>query len=471
MDITKLKISEIREKLEDKEITCREVVEMHFKNISEVEEDINAFISLDKELALKQADRIDGKIKNGDKLGALAGIVVSLKDNIMTKDFKTTAGSKFLEDFVSPYDASVVKFIREEDGIIIGKNNMDEFAIGSTNETSYFGPVKNPLDHSLVAGGSSGGSAAAVATDEARISLGSDTGGSVRQPASYCGVVGFKPSYGRISRYGLVAMSDSLDQIGIVSKNVEDGIEMYKVIGKKDKNDPSTKDLDLNLDNLKGDIHGVKIGIVEEFKSQNINPKVKEEFEKALEILKDNGAIIEEVSISHIKYALELYRIIACSDASTNLARMDGIRYGYRAEDYSTLDELYINSRTEGLGDEVKRRVLLGTHILSDKVDYYNRALKIRGLLIEEFDNAFKQVDILISPTSPLLPFKLGEDLKPEDHYNEAIFNVPVNLAGLCAISVPASKEKTMVGIQFIGDRFKERAILNAALAYEGLVK
>jgi aspartyl-tRNA(Asn)/glutamyl-tRNA(Gln) amidotransferase subunit A len=433
MDITKLKAFEIKEKLKSGEISCREIVESYFHNIEEVEEKINAFISFDREQSLKDAEKIDEKIKNGEEIGSLSGFIVSLKDNIMTKDFKTTAGSKFLEEFVSPYDATVVEKIKAEDGIIIGKNNMDEFGIEGEDGILNLG------------------NAAAVAFDEAMISLGSDTDGSLRQIANDCGLVGFKPSYGSISRHGLLALADSMDQIGIVSKNVEDSIHMFKSISGKDELDPSTKEIDLG--NIKGSTDGVKIGIVKEFMEEEMDEEIREELEKSIEKLKENGAIIEEISIPNIKYALKAHSIIMNSDISTNLARFDGLRYGYRAKDYTTLDELYINSRTDDFGDEVKKRILLGTYLLSNgEVDYYKKALKFRNLLIKEFDNAFGKIDVLISPINK-------------------VSNVPVNITGLCAIAVPSKKEENHIGIQFIGDRFKEKDILNAALAYEGLVK
>lgn len=433
MDITKLKAFEIKEKLKTGEISCKAIVEAYFDNIEETEEKINNFISLDREQALKDAEKIDEKIKNREKLGSLAGFIVSIKDNIMTKDFKTTAGSKFLEDFISPYDATVVKKIKKEDGIIIGKNNMDEFGIESGDGILNLG------------------TAGAVAFDEAMISLGSDTDGSLRQATNDCGVVGLKPSYGSISRHGLLALADSMDQIGIVSKNVEDLIHMFKSISGKDEFDPSTKKID--LENIKGSIDGVKIGIVKGFMSQEIDENIREELEKSVEKLKENGAIIEEVSIPNIEYVLKAHSIIMNSDISTNLARFDGLRYGYRAKDYTTLDELYINSRTDGFGDETKKRILFGTYLLSNgEIDYYKKALKIRNLLINEFDNVFKNVDVLISPINK-------------------VSTIPVNIVGLCAISVPSKKEEVNIGIQFIGDRFKEKDILNAALAYEGLVK
>ena len=433
MDITKLKVLEIKNKLENKEIICKEVVEAYFKNIEE--KSVNAFISLDREAAIKEAERIDEKIENGDTLGSLGGAIISLKDNIMTKDFKTTAGSKFLEDFHSPYDATVVRLIKEEDGIIIGKNTMDEFGIESGHKNEHLGGIK------------------AVAEGEVTLAIGSDTDGSLRRDAAQSGLVGFKPTYGRISRHGLIAISDSMDQIGIISKNVEDTIHIYKAISKQDELDPSTKDIGLDLQELKGSLEGVKVGFAKDFLPKEIDEKLIKEFDNTIEKFTEHGAIVEEVFLGNIKYSEEAHKIIMNSDISTNLARFDGLRYGYRAKDYTSLDELYINSRTDGLGDEVKKRILLGTYLLSNgEVDYYKKALKIRGILIQEFNDVFKKVDILITPVTD-------------------VATMIVNITGLCGISIPSSVGENSTGIQFIGNRFKERDILNAALAYEGMVK
>lgn len=435
MDITKLKTLEIRNKIEKKEISCKEVVEAYFKKIEEKDERLNTFISLDKDNALKDAEKIDEKIKNKEKLGLLAGNIVSLKDNIVTKGFKTTAGSKFLEDFISPYDATVVRLIKEEDGIIIGKNNMDEFGIGNREDDAQLGGVK------------------AVAGGEVQVALGSDTDGLLRRNATEFGLVGFKPTYGRISRHGLVALSDSMDQIGIIAKDIEDAIQMFKVISKQDEFDPSTKNIALDLEGLKDTIKGVKIGIVKELSSEILDGKSKDEFENSIKILKECGAIIEDISLANIKYAKGAHRIIMSSEISTNLARFDGIRYGYRAKDYTTLDELYMNSRTDGLGDEVKKQILLGTYLLSNgEVDYYKKALKIRNLLIQDFDDSFNKIDIIMSPVTK-------------------ISTILANITGLCAVSMASSKKENFMGIQFIGNRFKERDILNVGLVYERMAR
>lgn len=477
MDIIDLKAWEMKEKLLNREISSREILESHLNRVEEVEKDINAFITINREKALLDADIIDKKIKNGEEVGALAGIPIGVKDNIMTKDLRTTAGSKILEDFISPYDATVIKKIKENHGIILGKTNMDEFSMGGTTQSSYFGPTKNPLDNTKVPGGSSGGSAAAVKSKEVPLSIGSDTGGSIRQPASYCGLVGIKPTYGLVSRYGLIALSNTLDQIGVFGRDVQDAVLMLNVISGKAQRDFSTMDskaLDIESLEKVDSLKGIKVALPKEFFLGEMDDRVKAEMDKSINIFKDLGATIEEIDLPSVKYALETYHIITSGDISSNMARFDGIRYGYRAKDYETLDELYINSRTEGFGEEVKRRILFGTYILSGHrgKEYYDKALKIRTKIIGEFNNVFSKYDIILSPTSPNLAFNLGEKRSEIYSRNEALFQMPVNLAGLCAISVPTgNKEGLPVGLQIIGDRFKEIDIIKAAFAYEGMVK
>lgn len=473
MKIYELKAWEMKEKLEKGEISSREILESHLDRIEEVEENINAFISMDKEGALEEADRIDRMIANKEDLGLLAGIPLGVKDNIITKDFKTTAGSKSLENFQAPYDATVVERIKQHHGIIIGKCNLDEYAMGGSNRTSYFGPSKNPIDSKVIAGGSSGGSAAAVGAKEVPLSLGTDTGGSIRQPASYCGVVGVKPSYGYVSRYGLIPLSSSLDQIGVFGRDVRDANLILNAISGYDKLDTTSVDLDniINLDQEKAieSLKGMKIGLAKEFFALDMDPIVKVETEKAIKVFQDAGAIIEEVSIPHVKYSSRIYMAITFGDASSNMARIDGIRYGYRAKDYESLDELYIKSRSESLGEEVKKRILLGTYILSGNrgEDYYKQAQRLRSLLIEDYNRVFSNYDLILTPTTPKLPHNLQISSSHYEDYTES-----VNLAGLCAISLPTSKgEGLRPGLQIIGDRFKDREIMKAALAYEGLVK
>lgn len=475
MDIVNLKAWEMREKLLNKEISSKEILESHLSQIDKVEKDINAFINIDRDKAFKAADLIDEKIRNNEELGLLAGIPIGIKDNIITKDFKTTGASKMLENFQPPYDATVVEKIKDNHGIIIGKTNLDEFAMGGSTQLSYFGPTKNPLDSNKVAGGSSGGSAAAVSAKEVALSIGTDTGGSNRIPASFCGVVGIKPSYGFISRYGLISLSNTLDQIGVFGRDVKDAVMMLNGISGYDKRDTSTtkNKTILDMESL-GSIKGMKIALPKEFFEINMDPKVREEMNKSIELFKDAGAIIEEVSLPILQYALDTYRIIVHGDVSSNMARFDGIRYGYRAKDYETLDELYINSRTEGFGDEIKRRILLGTYLLSGNrgEEYYTKALKVRTRIIEEFNRVFSQFDIILSPTTPDLPYNLGESRTKENSHNGALLQMPANLAGLCAISVPTkNRDGLPVGLQLIGDRFREDNIIKAALAFEGMVR
>ncbi|WP_132996306.1 Asp-tRNA(Asn)/Glu-tRNA(Gln) amidotransferase subunit GatA [Sporanaerobacter acetigenes] len=473
MDITRLSAVELRKKLLNREISSIEIVESYYKNIEETEKDIDAFITLTKDEALRTARNIDEKIANNEEVGLLAGIPIAVKDNIATRGIKTTCGSKILENFVSPYDATVVEKIKREDAIIIGKTNMDEFAMGSSTETSYFKKTKNPHDLERVPGGSSGGSAAAVAGFEAPLSLGSETGGSVREPASFCGVVGLKPTYGLISRYGLIAFASSLDQIGPFARNVEDTALLLSVLAGYDEKDSTSvenKSIDYTKE-LNSNVKGMKFALPKEYFGEGIDEKVKAKVLEAVEVLKGLGAKVEEISLPYTEYALSCYYIISTSEASSNLARFDGIRYGYRAENYKNLDELYINTRSEGFGEEVKRRIMLGTFALSSGYydAYYNKAQKIRTLIKRDFDKAFGKYDAIISPTAPILPFKIGEKINdPLSMYMSDILTVSVNLAGVCAISVPCGNLNGLpVGLQIIGDRFKEQKILNIAYTYE----
>lgn len=473
MDIIKLSAIEMREKIKNKELSSREIVEAHFNRIEEIEGDINAFISLDKEEALKAADKIDEKIENGEELGLLGGIPIGIKDNIITYNTKTTCGSKMLENFKAPYESTVVEKIREADGIILGKTNMDEFAMGSSTETSYFGATKNPIDLERVPGGSSGGSTAGVRAGEVALALGSDTGGSIRQPASYCGVVGIKPTYGLVSRYGLVSVANSLDQVGVVGRNVLDAALMLGVISGYDNKDGTSigvESIDY-LEELGEDIKGMKIGIPKEFFDFEMEPSVKEEFIKAIKVFETLGAEVEEISLPNAECGLKAYYIISTSEISSNMARYDGISYGYRAEEYETLDELYMNTRSEAFGDEVKRRIIAGTYFLSSGhlKEYYDKAMKMRTLIKEDFAKAFEDYDIILSPTTTGLPFKLDEKTNsPLEMYKSDLFTVPVSLAGICAISIPCGYVDGLpVGLQIIGNHFKEEDILKAGYAFE----
>lgn len=483
-DITKLSAFEMKRMICEKEISSRELIELHFNKIDEMEKSINAFITLNKEEALKLADKVDEKIRNGEKVGLLSGIPIGVKDNIMTKNLRTTCGSKMLENFIPPYDATVVERIKSADGIIMGKTNMDEFAMGSSTETSYFGPTKNPIDLERVPGGSSGGSAAAVRAGGVALSLGTDTGGSIRQPASYCDVVGIKPTYGIVSRYGTVAMANTLDQVGVFGRDVKDAVLMLSSItGYDEKDSTSFKNPDgtiifgsfpkeMDYDNY---LKGMKIAIPKEIFNIGIDSSIKEQMNKSIKIFEALGAEISEISLPHLEYALAAYYIISTSELSSNLARFDGVRYGHRAKEYTTLDELYTNSRTEAFGEEVKRRIMLGTYSLTKGYaeEHYKKALKVRTLIIEDFNNVFSKYDVILSPTSPILPFKFGEKLKdPLAMYKADLFTAPINLAGICAMSVPCgSIDGLPLGLQIIGDKYKEANIIKAGLGFEGGIK
>lgn len=472
MGLLDLSLIELRNKIVDGEITSEEVVKECLENRIG---NLNEYITLDKEGSLEKAREIDRKIANGDKLGKLAGIPISIKDNIITKDFKTTAASKILEDFTPSYDAKVIEKILEEDAIIIGKTNMDEFAMGSTGESSYYGPVKNPFDTTRTAGGSSGGAASTVASKSAAFGLGSDTGGSVRQPAAYCGVVGLKPTYGRVSRNGLITMSNTLDQIGLIGKNVMDTAYVFNIVEGKDDKDPSTLDYPkIDLEKLqKSSVKDMKIAVPKEFVLAETGRKAQTELSKAIKIFTDLGAEVEEVELPILKYANALYTIITSGDISGNMARYDGIRYGFRAKDYTNLEELYKNTRTQGFGIEVKKRILFGTYLLSEGrgKEYYDKALKIRQMMIDDLDKIFEKYDVILSLTSSMEARQLGEKAISTKRDSENMFLSFVNLAGLCGISVPAKVEGLPIGIQLVGNRFEEEKILTAALAYERVVR
>lgn len=480
MDIVKLSAVEIKEKILKKELSATEVVKAHLNRIEEIDKDINAFISINKEGALEAAEKVDEKIKNGEELGALGGIPIALKDNIVTKDTKTTCGSKMLENYRSPYDATVVEKIKAQDGIIIGKTNMDEFAMGSSNETSFFGPTRNPVNTNLVPGGSSGGSAAAVKAEEVALALGTDTGGSTRQPAAYCDIVGIKPSYGLVSRYGVVSLANTLDTVGVFGRDVSDAALMLSAIVGYDEKDSTSYENPTHLVVEKDlepteYIKGMKIGIPREIYLDQIDKRLIGVMDKVIKVFQSLGAKVEEITLPHLEYGLSTYHVISAAEISSNMARFDGLRYGYRAKEYSTLDELYINSRNEAFGDEVKRRILMGTYYLSMGLgrEYYEKALKMRTLIIDDFNKAFKDYDIILTPTSPILPFQLGK-LKDEPLTKDltSIFTSPVNLVGLCAMSIPCGYVDGLpVGLQIIGDRFKEMNIIKAGLAFEGGMK
>jgi len=470
MDILKLTIESARRGMIKKEFTCAELVQACLDNIKKDNKEINDFLEITEKLALEQTKKIDDKIARGEKIEGLEGIPIAIKDNILVEEYNCTAGSKILETYKAVYDATVTKKLKDAGAIIIGKTNLDEFAMGSSTENSAFGVVKNPLDKTRVPGGSSGGSAAAVAAGHCLGALGSDTGGSVRQPASFCGIVGYKPSYGMVSRYGLIAMSSSLDQIGAFAKNVEDAELIFNAIKGKDMFDSTT------IDNTKYKIQNTKykqlrIGIPKEYFEEGIDKKVKEKIEKAIEIFKKNGAEIKEISLPLTDYALAVYYIIMPAEVSANLARFDGIKYGYSKikkpnTKCQNLLEYYLQTRAEGFGDEPRRRIILGTYVLSAgyRDAYYNKAQKVRTLIKKEFDEVFKKVDVIITPTTPTAAFKIGEKKDLLSMYLSDIYTTPASLAGLPAISIPCGEVDNLpVGLQIIGSQFYDEFIFDIA--------
>ena len=478
MNIIDLTVHELLEKLDKKELSSADIVKAYSENADKVEKDVQAFVTPLYEKALEEAKLSDSKRADGKNLSEFDGIPIGIKDNICTKGIKTTCSSKMLENFVAPYNATVMEKLNEKGLINLGKLNMDEFAMGGSTENSAIHLTRNPWDLSRVPGGSSGGSAAAVAANEVPWALGSDTGGSIRQPASFCGVVGLKPTYGLVSRYGLVAFASSLDQIGPITKDVEDSAILLNLITGHDEHD-STSSSREKIDYtkaLKKDVKGMKIGVPKEFFGEGIDSEVKEKLEKAIEKYKEMGAEVEEFSLNVAEYSLAAYYIIACAEASSNLGRFDGIRYGYRSEKYSSLEELFVNSRTEGFGDEVKRRIILGTYVLSSGYydAYYKKAQQVRTLVTAEFEKAFAKYDVILTPTAPNVAFKIASKSKnPLEMYLADICTVSINIAGLPGISIPVdvNSEGMPIGMQLIGNRFQEEKILNAAYAFEQEVK
>ena len=479
MNITELTVHELKEKLDKIELTITEITKAYVDRINEKEKDVQSFVTTLTDEAIEKSKKIEEKLKNNENLGKYAGIPIGIKDNMCTKGIKTTCSSRMLENFISPYDGTVVnRVINEENMIDLGKLNMDEFAMGSSTETSYFKKTKNPWDLRKVPGGSSGGSAAAVAANMVPWALGSDTGGSIRQPASLCGVVGLKPTYGLVSRYGLVAFASSLDQIGPITKDVRDAAMLLSIIAGHDEKDTTSANIPKKdyTKALKNDVNGLKIGVPKEFFGEGINEEVKESINKAIEKYKELGAIVEETSLDVAEYALATYYIIACAEASSNLGRFDGIRYGYRTKNFTDLQEIYENSRSEGFGAEVKRRIILGTYVLSSGYydAYYKKAQQVRTLVKNEFAKNLSKYDVLLTPTSPTTAFKLGEKSNnPLEMYLADICTVSVNIAGLPGLSIPCGVDKSgmPIGMQLIGKAFDEETILNAGYTFEQAYK
>jgi len=474
VNILNMTAHQLSDLIKRKKISAVEITKNIIDNIEKREEQINAYITIAKEQALKQAEEVQKKIDEGCELPPLAGIPAAIKDNICTKDMLTTCGSKMLYNFVPPYDATVVENLKKQEVVFLGKLNMDEFAMGSTTENSYFKKTANPWDITRVPGGSSGGSAAAVAAGEAVFALGSDTGGSIRQPASFCGVVGMKPTYGAVSRFGLVAFASSLDQIGPITKDVTDCALVLNAICGHDPMDSTSLDMEYPdySKALVNDVKGLRIGIPKEYMSDGLNDEIKEAILSASKIYEKLGATIEEFSFKMSEYAIPAYYLISSAEASSNLARYDGIKYGYRAQKFSDLIDLYKQTRSEGFGTEVKRRIMLGTYALSSGYydAYYKKALQARTLIWQEYNKAFEKYDVILCPTAPTVAYKIGEKTdNPLEMYLGDIYTVSVNIAGLPAISLPCgfNSENLPIGMQLIGKAFDECTLIRAGYTFE----
>ena len=475
MNLMSLTAVELGKKIKSGEVRVVDAVNAAFDQIEAVEKDINSYVTVyKKEEVLEKAEHIQKLIDEGQLTGPLAGVPVAIKDNMCTRDKLTTCSSKILGNFYPTYSAEAVINLEKAGAVIIGKTNMDEFAMGSTTETSFYGPTKNPWNKEHVPGGSSGGSCAAVAAEECSYALGSDTGGSIRQPSSFCGVTGIKPTYGTVSRYGLIAYGSSLDQIGPVAKDVTDCATILETIASYDSKDStSVKRDDYNFtEALVEDVKGLKIGIPKDYFGEGLEPEVKEAILKAVDVLKDKGAIVEEFDLSLVEYAIPAYYVIASAEASSNLSRFDGVKYGYRTEEYNGLHNMYKKTRSEGFGEEVKRRIMLGSFVLSSGYydAYYLKALRTKALIKKAFDEAFAKYDVIIGPAAPTTAPKLGDSLSdPIKMYLGDIYTISVNLAGLPGISVPCGQDSNglPIGMQIIGDCFKEKNIRRAAYTFE----
>src|SRR5580698_10289036 len=474
MQTTHFSIDAARSAIQERSTTALALAEKHYARIQKDDGQIGAYLTLCKERALEQADRIDRMAAEGKPLPPLGGVPVGIKDVMSTRGVRTTAGSKILGHYIPPYDCTAVARMEAAGAMVLGKTNCDEFAMGSSNENSAWRPVHNPRDLSRVPGGSSGGSAAAVAADMAVVALGSDTGGSIRQPASFCGVVGLMPTYGRVSRYGLIAFASSLDRIGPLTKTVKDAAIVLRTIAGRDPMDATSAEIPVPdyVAQLERPVRGLKLGVAKEYFGEGLDPEVRKSVEAAIQKLAQLGCEMVPVSLPHTEYAIPTYYIVATAEASSNLARFDGVRYGYRTSDARTLSEMYRRTRNHGFGAEVKRRIMLGTYALSAGYydAYYLKAQRVRTLLVRDFEEAFKKVDAIVTPTSPTAAFKLGEKVDdPLSMYLADIFTVTADLAGIPGISVPCgeTKENLPVGLQILGKHFDEATILRVAHAYE----
>ena len=478
MDLMSLTAVELGRKIKAKEVTVREAVLAAYDKIDEKEAELNCYVTTTKEAALAKADEVQAKIGAGVLTGPLAGVPVAIKDNMCTKGVLTTCSSRILENFVPTFTAEAVINLEKAGAVILGKTNMDEFAMGSTTETSHYGATKNPWNTKHVPGGSSGGSAAAVAADECSFALGSDTGGSIRQPSSYCGVTGMKPTYGTVSRYGLIAYGSSLDQIGPIAKDVTDCAAILETIASYDPKDSTSirrDDYDFTSA-LVDDVKGMKIGIPKDYLIEGLNPEVKAAIMNAAHKLEEKGAVVEEFDLSLVEYAIPAYYVIACAEASSNLARFDGVKYGYRTPEYNELHEMYKKTRSEGFGPEVKRRIMLGSFVLSSGYydAYYLKALRTKALIKQAFDKAFSKYDVILGPVAPTTAPEIGSSLAdPIKMYLGDIYTISVNLAGLPGISVPGGFDSKglPIGVQMIGNCFEEKKIIRTAYAFEQSLK
>ena len=474
MDICSMTAVELGNKIRHRELSAAEAVRAYLARTEAAEPEINSFVTVDAEGALRRAQEVQKGIDEGIFSGPLAGVPVAVKDNLCTKGLLTTCGSKILSDFKPTFSAQAIRNLEKEGAIVIGKTNMDEFAMGSTTETSYYGVTRNPWNTSHVPGGSSGGSCAAVAAEECPFALGSDTGGSIRQPSSFCGVVGIKPTYGTVSRYGLIAYGSSLDQVGPIARSVSDCAAVLEVITSHDKKDSTSirrEDYDFT-GALTGDVKGMRIGIPKDYFGEGLDSEVKEHILHAVKVLKEKGAVVEEFDLSLLQYAIPAYYVIASAEASSNLARFDGVKYGYRAGSCDGLHQMYKKTRSEGFGAEVKRRIMLGSFVLSAGYydAYYLKALRTKALIKQAFDSAFERYDIIVAPSAPTTAPKIGKSLSdPLKMYLGDIYTVSVNLTGLPGITVPVGQDKKglPIGMQLIGNCFEEKKIIRAAYAFE----
>lgn len=474
MDITSLTAVELGKMIKAKEISVVDAVKASIEQIEKVEKDVHSFVTIDREGALERAEEVQKLIDGGTLTGPLAGVPVAIKDNMCTKDMLTTCSSKILGNFKPTFTAEAVRNLEKSGAVIIGKTNMDEFAMGSTTETSYYGETKNPWNLKHVPGGSSGGSCAAVAAEECPYALGSDTGGSIRQPSSFCGVVGIKPTYGTVSRYGLIAYGSSLDQIGPIARDVTDCATILEAIASHDPKDSTSiarEKYDFTSA-LVEDVKGMKIGIPKDYFGEGLDPEVKEKILDAVKVLEEKGAIVEEFDLDLVQYAIPAYYVIASAEASSNLSRFDGVKYGYRTEEYEGLHNMYKKTRSEGFGPEVKRRIMLGSFVLSSGYydAYYLKALRTKALIKQEFDKAFAKYDVIIAPAAPTTAPELGKSLSdPLKMYLGDIYTISVNLAGLPGISLPVGTDSKglPIGMQIVGDCFEENKIIRAAYTLE----